>query len=440
MLKVRQPFRSFSQGSTKDVDLIGRAGLQERGYYYCGFITKDGSQTYGLGTTTVFATSSAMGRPCSIWIQKIDGYLFPCGIDFVTANRPLTYQPRDLRLNIYSVTFGPVEYTNFVRQAYISQTIQKLPTDTVNNWSFKPTSDESGSPSFFGADPFPGWSKACVVIYRVAYCIGQTNGFINGPNDPAPWDPQYKNIAPLHTNQYPVFKDITGFRIATAHGGDTMTFNLLTEQLNQTLTLPSPCPSLFVAAAVWSTRDVTTYVTNVVKQAATNADVTVSVTNNGMGQGFNPADPWYGVKKQCTVLVGYPQTPGNGSTIRWRTIVSSGVYDGWTFTIPRRLPATPPTQSPTGFVSDDKTKPVITEVFLTNLASSDAWPQVVTDAGQVVWDGKRVGNGNQWKISKGKRNRKSTPDHSSPSSTQHHSSPPTLRDSSSAWMNFRPES
>lgn len=224
-----------------------------------------------------------MGRPCCVCLRKVTEATTFCGIDYATASKPITYLPRDLRLNIYSATFSATDYTDLVHQAYISQTRQDPPKDTRNCWLFKPTSDESGTPSYFGRDPMSGRSKVCVVIYRIANCVGQTDGFISVPDDPAPWDLAYKQLTAIHTTKYPVSKNITGFRFAAVCGDDTMTLNSMTENLAQTLNLPYPYPSPYIAAAVWATRIVTAFVANAVNSVPTNRNIGVNVGVGGMG-------------------------------------------------------------------------------------------------------------------------------------------------------------
>ena len=361
-------------------------------------MTADGKNLYGACDSYVNATSSAMARPCGLNChQTIQGPL--CQWDYINYSRPFSsYQPADLRLSIYSATYGNAEYTDFVRQAYISNTINNPPTNTTNAWSLTATSTPYKSDGWFGPDPNYGVGKTAVVIYRVAYCIGKTDGIINGPNDPPPWDPLYtsQKIQSLHINQYPVLRDITGFRIAAAQEPGRITFNLLTESLSA-WTPPSPSSSRFIAAAVWSNRDVTPWVSSAVTQASSNADASVSVGPNTMGQGSNPADPWPGCQKQVTVLVGYPADQKNDPTTwQWRTIIGWNAASQWTLTIPARMPNLN-TQLPVSFTSDTKGRPAYRFVWLANQTNFDVWPLVCTDAGQVVWDGKSK-DANKYKI------------------------------------------
>lgn len=387
-------------GTSKDVDLIAWAKLQERGNYFCGWTTLDGLIRYGCGSTLLIATSSPMARPAAVYARfTVDGIL--CNFDYVQFNKPMSYQPADLRLNIYSVTYGTGVYTDYVRQQYFSNTIFNPPTNTNNSWGFTPTSSPV-SPNYFGPDPNPGNHKTCVVIYRVAYCIGQTNGVVTGPNDPQPWDPAYKsqNIQPLHTDQYPILQDITGFLIAAVREGNPLTFTLLNVALTA-WTPPKPLPNPFVAAAVWSDKDVTSYVFQSVQSQSANGtkDSTISVSTQAMGKTLSSGpDPWVGVMKQVTVLMGYPSVPGDGTTLQWRTIVNMNAADPWLFVIPANLSSVPViSQLPAAYVSDAATEPQFIAVLFNNKTSFNVWPQVTTSAGQIFWDGKTV-DVNKWMI------------------------------------------
>ena len=215
----------------------------------------------------VVASSSPSGQPCAISATS------PYKIDYLSMNRPMQYYPRDLRLNIYTVTWGSKICTDFVRQNYITSTINNPPTDTSNRWSI-----DASNANF--SDGNPNVAKALVIFYRVAQVIGHTDGIINGPNDPQPWSDDYKtkNIQPLHTNRYPVLKDVTKFYMATAREGSTITIDLLSMLPLQPYTVfPEPQNRPFIAAAAWSTRQVTDYTIDSVRNTPAGTDTRLSV-------------------------------------------------------------------------------------------------------------------------------------------------------------------
>lgn len=221
----------------------------------------------GCTSQQVVASSSASGQPCAISATN------PYKIDYLSMNEPMQYLPRDLRLNIYTVTWGSKICTDFVRQKYITSTIANPPTDSSNSWSI-----DASNTNFSDGDP--NVAKALVIFYRVAQVIGHTDGIINGPNDPPPWSDDYrtKNIQPLHTNRYPVLKDFTKFYMATAREGFTINIDLLSMLPLQPYTVfPEPQNRPFIAAAAWSTRQVTDYTIDSVRNTPAGTDTRLSV-------------------------------------------------------------------------------------------------------------------------------------------------------------------
>ena len=99
--------------------------------------------------------------------------------------QPAVFRPQDLRLNIISATWGGKEYTNWVREHYISNTILNPPTDSNNKWNFEPSND------FFGPDPNPGYQKTFVVAFRFANKVGTTTGPLVDPKQPAIFTPAW---------------------------------------------------------------------------------------------------------------------------------------------------------------------------------------------------------------------------------------------------------
>ena len=321
--------------------------------------------------------------------------------DFLNYNNPLQYQKSDLRLNIYSATWGSGDYTDFVRQMYISSTLSTPPTNGLNRWSFTP------SLTYFGPDPSRNIFKAFVVIYRLAYKVGTTSGVIFDPNDPMPWDPLYtqNNVQPVHTDQYPVLRDISGFQIATAQEDSPLLIDLLTASLT-----PMPPDAdgnplyRFVAGAAWGTKDVT------VQSGSANginwpggpppADqmLTISVGTSTMG-----SQPLASSAPNYTILLGYaspnvryPPLAKVRASMKYRTYVAvlgtnpCPVYVGGS--IPNSL-----ISWPTSYVSDVAGEVMFSSVQMMNTAPFDVWPTVVNGTGQIQWDGKAASI-DQWRI------------------------------------------
>ena len=286
---------------------------------------------------------------------------------------------------------GTLQGTDLIRQQYISQTINdqtSIPSDTRNNWSI------AASNSSLAGDQNPGVGKVAVVIYRVAYKIGETDGVILGVNDPKPWDPAYRtqNIQPLHTKSYPVLRDVTEFRWKAVREGGSIVFDLLTESLTP-WTPPALSTSYpLVAAAVWSNRGVTGYLQDQIQSSRTNP-VAVQVGTAGMGGYIDVRDPWPGVKKQVTCLIGY--CFGNDTThVVWRTIVDMGAENPWVLSIPKTpQPPKYPQQLPI-----PNEYPGIDLIWFRNETPLDVWPNLVVDNGVVFWDGKKNDNPDQYRI------------------------------------------
>ena len=227
---------------------------------------------------------------CLAW--SVENSVIQVSFDNTDVGPPM-YGPGELRLDIYAATWGCQDYTDFVRQQYISNTIGNPPTDTSNTWTL------TASLNNFGADPDYKVQKSCTIIYRMAYRIGQTNGKISSPSDPSPSDQNYdgNNVRTVFTDQYPVLFDVSKFHIAAATENGVIVINLLEQDmtpmvwpqplvLNQT-TLYKP----LVVAAVWATTDVTNYVQNAIATEWANggaSDTTVPVSVSGMGGGIQP--------------------------------------------------------------------------------------------------------------------------------------------------------
>ncbi|KAG8525206.1 uncharacterized protein KY384_008850 [Bacidia gigantensis] len=384
----------ISKGGSRDLHLVNDAGCEERGKYFLGFTTADGETVRGCWDTYVIATSSAM-RPFPFscyWQWTIDGVevLF----DYANYNKPYKYSSADLRLNIYSVTWGSSDVTDIIRQQYISQTINDpnyIPSDTSNQWSI-PASNTT-----LVKDPNPGGGKVCVIVYRLAYKIGETDGLIQGYNDPKPWEAAYttNKIQPVHTNRYPVLRDYTAFYWKAAREGTTINFNLLTEPTDVWAPPNGPTFYPYIAAAVWCDRGVTGWVQDYLDEHPSNSGaVSVPVSTSGMGTYIDVPDPWIGVAKQLTCLVGYAGGGTDSNHVVWKTYVDLGTANPWYFSLPKTAaPPKFPQQMPV-----PNELPPVDLIWYRNRTAFDVWPNVVVDNGTVVWDGGRKDNPDLWKI------------------------------------------
>ena len=317
---------------------------------------------------------------------------------------PPTYRNRDLRLNIYAATWGNKDYTDFVRQQYVSNTIANPPTDISNSWSL------AANLARFGKDPDQWTHKSCVIIFRVAYLIGTTPGKIGNPKDPPPGDQSYNadTVREVFTDEYPVLEDISAFQVAGAIENGNITIDLLKQDLTP-MVWPSPITinktqvyTPFIAKAVWVNLDVTKFVQDAVTTTWTQAgpsvtSVPVSVAGIGGGEDPWPANPL----KALTVLVGY-NIQNQAGNYQWSVLYARKLDSSsasWNMLIPA-TPATPQAQWP--LTVTPFRLPACNSVTFKNTTSLTCWPQIVIDGGQVVWDGKAQANSDNWKIATGR--------------------------------------
>ena len=85
------------------------------------------------------------------------------------------------RLNNYSAAWAGQDYTQYVRQKYIADTINNPPTATTKTWNFTP------SLAFFGPDPNPGVQKMFTTVFRYVNLTGYISGQLIDPDAPAVW-------------------------------------------------------------------------------------------------------------------------------------------------------------------------------------------------------------------------------------------------------------
>ena len=362
--------------------MCGRAGCHEGNPYYLGFVADIGGRTTVALDIDLLAisVSSAMAEPAKItWTSGADNQA-TITHDFLPQSTQCQYYPEDLRLNIYSASWGSADYTSFVRQQYVTSTILTPPTSTTNTFSFVAQNP------YFGPDPDYGVGKACVLVYRVAYCIGHTRGAITNPSDPPVWDPAYQtaDIQPTYTDRYPVLQDIGQFRSRSCQEWGTITIDLLKEDLTPIVDWPA-ANALFTARAVYSTRDVTPLTASLLTPqwtAGGSGDMTLTISPDQFG-----GDPWPNNNNQFTLLVGYPIAPAKRS-YSWRTIIGYDVAKKGTFAVAvPRSAGVPGPQAPTAFLSHEA--PTYNVVNFRNFTGLTVWPEVCVNS-NVVWDGREM--------------------------------------------------
>ena len=378
------------------------AGCQERTPYFLAFASADGTQIWGNRLSTIYATSSSLGTPTTLY-WRISNNVVDTGFDNGNVGPP-DYSLKDLRLNIYSATWGNKDYTDFMREQYITSTITNPPSDKANIWNLTASFARFGVKS----DPDFGMQKVFVIVYRIAYKIGETNGKINSPKQPPPGDPDYvaETVQSVFSNEYPVCEDVSAFHFQAVHMNGQMTFDLSKEDLRPlSWPLPisvnqTPLYVPFIAKAVWVTTDVTTFTQNTVTSnwgAHGISDTTVPVTITGMGGG---TDPWPTYDyKPLTILVGY-NVQRQSNSYQWQLLAARNISPGnWTIDVNGAL-GKPMAQCPSMVISYHE--PVYNSITFRNTTTLTCWPQVVGDGGKVIWDGKAQANPNSWEITPSK--------------------------------------
>lgn len=238
--------------------------------------------------------------------------------------RAMSYSPRDLRLIIRGASWGGANFTEFMKETYITSTIYNPPSDASNNFSFL------SSPITLGSDPNPGLPKMFVLIYQVGYKVGETSGNIRisgigtqGALDlsqygsssgiavqaPAPNAPSGSgSVGPTteQTDSFPIIDDIgSRYFYAYATEGNPININLLSLDTTPVLMTnsvsksgPQPMnPDVFMA--IWSKVDVTTKVKSLMNDQT---PTSTAFANLPIGTKTLGPDPWLGVAKQLTMV------------------------------------------------------------------------------------------------------------------------------------------
>lgn len=255
---------------------------------------------------------------------------------------PAVYSPRDLRLNIVSATWGGKDYTNWVRDQYISNTILNPPTDTNNKWFITPSND------FFGPDPNVGYRKTVVVGFRFGYKVGTTTGPLIDPKQPpiytAAWWNNGNPPAAATTDQYPIIEDFSDIQRVILGEGTPFELNLPTWQKfttgswgsqYQAVSDPDNSPP-WVASAVFLNKDVTENVNKILfdqTQKGIKGPLTIPSSPAALGiTDPNPREQ----RQQLSVFVGWP-TPNDSNAYEFRSFAAlNGAGD---IIIPRTAPA-----------------------------------------------------------------------------------------------------
>lgn len=308
--------------------------------------------------------------------------------------RPAIYYPRDLRLNIISATWGGLDYTDWVREHYISQTLGLFPTDTNNIWSFTASND------FFGPDPAPGYHKTFVVAFRFAYRVGYTTGPLISQTDPPIYSSDWWNNGNPPTVQsvkvYPILEDFTDIQHIVLLEGENLVLSLpgwpkLTTgswgSEYQAVSAPDNQPP-WVALAMYSNIDVTEKVNTILfdqTQRGVKGPLSISVNPGSLGV----TDPRPGEHTQLSVFVGWP-TPNGRNAYEFRTFSAlNGVSD---ITIPRTPPA-PGKQYPEPYQGL-----TVRKVKFTNAAPTSSYPYVAQSRYSSNWSGAGEQNSGHYHI------------------------------------------
>lgn len=255
---------------------------------------------------------------------------------------PAIYSPRDLRLNIVSATWGGKDYTNWVRDQYISNSILNPPTDTNNRWSISPSND------FFGPDPNAGYRKTVVVGFRFGYKVGTTTGPLIDPKQPpiytAAWWNNGNPAATATTDQYPIIEDFSDIQYVTLGEDSPFSLSLLSwpkfttgswGSQYQAVSDPTSQPP-WVAFAVYLNTDVTEKVNEILfDQTQRGIKGPLKIPTSPAGLGIT--DPAPGVQRQqLSVFVGWP-TANDVDAYEFRSF--AGLNGAGDITIPRTPPA-----------------------------------------------------------------------------------------------------
>lgn len=312
--------------------------------------------------------------------------------------RPAAYLPRDLRLNILSATWGGKDYTNWVREHYITNTILNPPTDDNNKWDFSPSND------FFGPDPAPGVHKTFVVAFRFANKVGTTTGPLIDPKQPAIFTSAWWNNgnppAAATTDQYPILEDFTDIQDIKLDEGDVFEMILPGWPKSTTGTWGSEYQAFsdpnnqppWVALAVYASIDVTNSVNKILfDQTQKNVKGPLTIANNPGALGIpdpRPGQP----NQQLSVIVGWP-TPDSRNAYEFRTFAAlNGIAD---ITIPRTTPA-PGKQYPEPYRSL-----TVRKVKFTNKLPTSSYPSLLGSDGS-RWSGSGASNSAHYHIFYGK--------------------------------------
>jgi hypothetical protein len=166
-----------TSGKYGDLHLVSRIGYPAGTRCYFGFAYVRGENVINNVYDHAFcAVSSApgTGNPATVTWNGPSGN--PAVSHDVSANtgpqRAMSYGSRDLRLIIRGASWGGANFTEFMKETYITSTIYNPPSDASNHFFFLP------SPITLGSDPNPRLPKMFVLIYQVGYKVGGTSSTI----------------------------------------------------------------------------------------------------------------------------------------------------------------------------------------------------------------------------------------------------------------------
>ena len=184
--------------------------------------------------------------------------------------------------NIISASYGNLDVTQGLAN------LLNASLSVQNQFNFTPSNE------LFGQDPFPGYRKAIVVVYRAtSTSSGQPNLY-----DP----PQ-------------VYRGLEGVKVVI----DCST-------IAQSYIVPCPPSNRFIIDATWYTQDITSKI-SALSDAASSGPLNITVNTPVLG-----SDPAYGTKKQLTIT--YSEVDSGGVTRFYSSIGKD--FDNM------QIPAAPP--------------------------------------------------------------------------------------------------
>jgi hypothetical protein len=249
---------------------------------------------------------------------------------------PALLSTAEVRINIYSATWGSQDFTDFVRMRYAYDMYNTMLNTDIsiygnNKWQFTPSLANFGN-----SDPNVNVPKICVLVFKYAGVAVSGLGTVYNPAAPS---------ATTIIGNYEIYSDITDFQTIAIHEDVPFSLTLAPSTTPPTMTWPTSYlgqPHVF--SAVYGDVDCTTKTAQLVDAMATQnskgvyVDPLLTVSPASLNNG---TDPIPNVPKQISILLGYRRSP---NTTIWdlRTVVQVNSAPITTMSIPRTLPGSTP--------------------------------------------------------------------------------------------------